>query len=268
MKLEVEVVSEELVKPSSPTPANLRRYKLSFLDQVTADVYNPMVYLYELNGDPKFTELEIRNRLKSSLSAVLSHYYPLAGQVDYADFVIDCNDDGVPFIETRVKCKLHDVVSKSFPEDLNCLVPFELDRLDEISMGVQLNFFECGAIGLGICVSHKIADALSFFSVVNGWAAAARGVVEDLGRPHLVAARLFPPRNAALYNTRNSIARDRVARRFVVEGSKVEAIREKYAESAAMEGQRRPSRVEALSAFVYGRFLAAIKDESSAQTDR
>ncbi|XP_038886246.1 stemmadenine O-acetyltransferase-like [Benincasa hispida] len=268
MKLELEVTSEELVKPSSPTPANLRRYKLSFLDQVTADVYNPMVYFYQLNRDSNFTKIQIKNHLKNTLSAVLSDYYPLAGRVNYADFVIDCNDDGIPFLETRVKFNLHDVVSRSFPEDLNCLVPFELDRLNEISMGVQLNFFECGGIGLGVCVSHKIADALSFFSVVNSWARAARGEAEAIGRPHLVAAKLFPPRNAAVYNTGNSIVRDRVARRFVIDGSKVEAIREKYAERAAMEGQRRPTKVEALSAFIYGRFLAAIEDESSAQTDR
>ncbi|KAE8652046.1 stemmadenine O-acetyltransferase [Cucumis sativus] len=268
MKLEFEVISKELVKPSSPTPPNLRRYKFSFLDQVTADVYNPMVYFFQLNGDSNFTEIEIKTHLKTSLSAVLSDYYPLAGRVNYADFEIDCNDHGVPFLETRIKSTLHDVFSMSFPEDLNCLVPFELDRLNETSMGVQLNFFECGGIGLGVCVSHKIADALSFFSVVNIWARAARGEAEALGRAHLVAAKLFPPRNAGVYNTGNSIVRDRVARRFVVEGPKVEAIREQYAERAAMEGQRRPTRVEALSAFIYGRFLAAINDESSAQTDR
>lgn len=270
MKLEVEVISKEFVKPSSPTPENLRRYKFSFLDQVTADVYNPMVYFYEaLDSGPNFNAVEIKNRLKNSLSHVLSSYYPLAGRHhNDADSFIDCNDDGVPFLEARVKSNLYDVVRHSSPADLNDLLPFQLDQLNEISMGVQFNVFEFGGIALAICVSHKIADALSFFSVVNGWAVAARGAPEALGRPHIAAAKLFPPRNVSLYNTRNSIVRDRVARRFVLEGSKVEAIRAKYADSAAMEGQRRPSRVEALSAFIYSRFLAAINHESGAQPDR
>ncbi|CAK9316498.1 unnamed protein product [Citrullus colocynthis] len=263
MAVQIEVVSEETIKPSSPTPEHLRRYSLAFLDQVTVDVYNPMVYFYTAGSA---TPAEIADHLKKSLSDVLTHYYPLAGRVNYGEFFIDCNDDGVPFIETRVNCRLSDVINTPFPSELNKFLPFELDELDEISMGVQLNVFECGGVGVGICVSHKISDALSLFIVVNGWAAYCRGEKEAL-RAHLLSAELFPPTKTGLYNTRTSIFRQRVVRRYQIDAANVESIRAKYAECPAMENQRRPTRVEALSTFIYGRFIAAIKAVSSSRLE-
>ncbi|XP_038893435.1 stemmadenine O-acetyltransferase-like [Benincasa hispida] len=255
MAVEIQIISKETIKPSSPTPEHLRRYSLAFLDQVTVDVYNPMVYFYTAGSA---TPAEIANHLKKSLSDVLTHYYPLAGRVNYDEFFIDCNDDGIPFIETRVNCRLSDVMNTPFPSELNKFLPFELDELDEVSMGVQLNVFECGGVAVGICISHKISDALSFFIVVNGWAAYCRGEKEAL-RTHLSSAELFPPAKTGLYNTRTSIFRQRVARRYQIDAVNVESIRAKYAECPAMQNQRRASRVEALSAFIYSRFIAAIK---------
>ncbi|XP_022151916.1 vinorine synthase-like [Momordica charantia] len=265
MAVEIEVISKEMIKPFSPTPAHLRRCNMSFLDQVTTDVYNPMVYFYAPTAD--FDAAKIADHLKNSLSHVLTEFYPLAGRVNYGEFFIDCDDGGVPFIETRVNCRLSDVVGTPFPGELNKFLPFELDQLEEVSMGVQLNVFECGGVGVGICVSHKIGDALSFFTVVNGWAAFGRGEVEAL-RGHFASGELFPPTTTALYNTRNSIFRERVAKRYEINGANIEAIRAKYAESDAFENQRRPSRVESLSAFLYGRFIAAVKDECSDENGR
>ncbi|KGN51705.1 stemmadenine O-acetyltransferase [Cucumis sativus] len=264
MAVEIEIVSKETIKPSSPTPEHLRRYSLSFLDQVTVDVYNPMVYFYPAGGSA--TPAEISDHLKTSLSHVLTHYYPLAGKVNYDEFFIDCNDNGVPFIETKINCRLSDVMNTPFPSEVNKFLPFELDQLDEVSMGVQLNVFECGGVVIGICVSHKISDALSLFIVVNEWAAYCRGEKEVV-RAHLSSAELFPPTKTGLYNTRTSIFRQRVARRYEIDGENVESIRAKYAECSAMENQRRPSRVEALSAFIYSRFIAAIKAVSSSELE-
>ncbi|ONI30186.1 hypothetical protein PRUPE_1G235900 [Prunus persica] len=51
MKVEVEVISKEIIKPSSPTPDHLRYLQLSFLDQLAPPVYNPFVLFYEFNGE-------------------------------------------------------------------------------------------------------------------------------------------------------------------------------------------------------------------------
>lgn len=262
MKLEVDIISEDLIKPSTPTPPHLRRYTLSFIDQITVHIYAPALYFYQPNDpeDPDFA-IAFRNRVRSSLPDVLSHYPPLAGRPNYTSSYVDCNDTGVLFREARVNSRLVDVVRVVQPDDLNRLFPVELDQYNEELMGVQLTEFACGGVALATCISHKIADAMTLFSFNNNWAAVARGVKGVL-KPHMEGGKLFPPKTTS-YDSAMTIMRNRVARRVVFESSKVEAIREKYAKSEVMENQSRPSRVEALAAFVYSRFLAALKDDAS-----
>ncbi|KAK3038843.1 hypothetical protein RJ639_028565 [Escallonia herrerae] len=72
--LKVQVISNENVKPSSPTPHNLRTYKLSFLDQLIPAPYAPLVLFYpNLDGAGPLQILERLVVLKQSL------FYPLAG---------------------------------------------------------------------------------------------------------------------------------------------------------------------------------------------
>ena len=52
------------------------------------------------------------------------------------------------------------------------------------------------------------------------------------------------------------------------EASTIEAIRSKYEEKTSLEGEKRPSRVEALSSFIWGRYLAATSEEYSAKPDK
>ena len=164
--LSVEVFSKEIVKPSSPTPDDLHRYQLSFNDQMSPPVYNPMSLFYSPDGDTKFNVDDISDRLKKSLSEVLTLYYALAGCIK-DNTSIDCNDEGIPFLEARLDCQLSEVIQNPVPRELNNLVPFELDAHTDIAFGVQLNVFECGGIDIGACISHKVADALSYFVFVR-----------------------------------------------------------------------------------------------------
>nr|POE85906.1 salutaridinol 7-o-acetyltransferase [Quercus suber] len=69
--LSIEVISKETIKPSSPTPDHLNHYKLSFTDQLSPPVYNPMVLFYAPDhSDIEFNIDDISNRLKSSLSEI------------------------------------------------------------------------------------------------------------------------------------------------------------------------------------------------------
>nr|XP_011457541.1 PREDICTED: vinorine synthase-like [Fragaria vesca subsp. vesca] len=164
MKVYIEVVSKEIIKPSSPTPDHLRHYQFSFLDQLSPPVYNSLVLFYEFNGETQPRIPEISNHLKTSLSEVLTLFYPLAGRVKDNKF-IDCNDEGIPYLEAQVKnCKLADILKNPIPEELNKFVPFELDdTANEYALGIQLNIFECGGFAIGQCVSHKLADGSSYF---------------------------------------------------------------------------------------------------------
>ncbi|GMN49127.1 hypothetical protein TIFTF001_018286 [Ficus carica] len=260
--MEVKVISSEIIKPSSPTPVNLRRYRLSFLDQLARRAYSPFLYYYTLDnhaGAPNFIA-EISDKLKKSLSQALTLYYPLAGRfID--DGFLDCNDEGVPFIEANVTTKLSDVLENPILIELNNLLPFELDEIAELPFGVQLNVFQCGGIAVGLCFSHRIEDALSSLVFVRNWTAIARGDNDAVARPEFVSGDLFPPRDIGGYDRSIAIKKNMcttyITKRFVFDAPKIEALRAKYEERNMVMKPRRLSRVVAVSVFLWNRFMAA-----------
>ncbi|XP_022775627.1 vinorine synthase-like [Durio zibethinus] len=265
MKLKVEVMSKEIIKPSSPTPDALCHYQLSFLDQISPPVYNPLILFYPMTKcNIQVNKIKLIDHLKQSMSNALTYFYPLAGRINHNLFV-DCNDEGVPFLEAQVPCQLSDVVENAVPSELNKLLPSVLDDAEELPLGIQLNIFECGGIGIGVCISHKIADALSLFTYVNTWAAISRGDQSFIVSPELISAKLFPPKNILGYEPRIGISTERiVTKRFVFSASKIQEIKAKCTNSstATTGNQKGPSRIEALSAFIWSRFVASTKAKS------
>ncbi|PON64725.1 Transferase [Parasponia andersonii] len=266
--MKVEVFSNEFIKPSSPTPDHLRRYQFSFLDQLSPCSYNPFIYFYALNDENESNIANITLKLKKSLSQVLTLYYPLAGRFTNDNFV-DCNDYGILFLEARVvKSQVSDVLSNTVPcELLNKLFPFQLDEIAELPLGVQLNIFESGGIALGVCISHRLADALSCLVFIRSWMAIARGEENGVVRPEFVSVELFPPINTGGYDPHIFMSKlsTIVTKRFVFEAPIVEALRSKYdteARTSEENNTKRPSRVEAVSTFIWSRFMAATKLES------
>ncbi|BBH01525.1 hypothetical protein Prudu_011817 [Prunus dulcis] len=102
MNVQVEVISKEIIKPSSPTPNPLRHYKLFFLDQLTPSSYTSLVFFYEFNGETQPAINEVSKHLKKSLAKVLTLFYRLAGRVKIDDHFVDCNDEGIAYLEAQV----------------------------------------------------------------------------------------------------------------------------------------------------------------------
>lgn len=171
--MKVEVIERDCIKPSSPTPNHLRKHELSFLDQVAPPIFMPMLLFYPATsyGDDE-TPLSA-SRVKQSLSETLTQFYPLAGRIIDNAFV-NCNDEGTPFVEARVKCLLSDVVSQPDPNQLNKLLPCDLECVVDFVLAVQANIFDCGGMAIGVCISHKVADALSLVMFLNSWASISR----------------------------------------------------------------------------------------------
>ncbi|XP_030496406.2 stemmadenine O-acetyltransferase [Cannabis sativa] len=267
--VEIEVISNEIIKPYSPTPDDLRHYKLSFLDQISPKVYNPLLFFYELksddpNDDHSHHNLNnnMINHLKKSLSKVLTQFYPLAGRFK-DDLFVDCNDQGVPFLETKVKGQsFSEAIKAPIPSDHNKFLPFKLDEVGEFALGVQLNIFENGGIAIGLCTSHKIADALSCIMFVKTWAAIARcddQTHDTITQPEFISATLFPPKDMGSYNQNIGITRtDIIAKRFVFDARAIKALKTKLISDEI----KAPSRVEALSSFIWSRFVAATSPNS------
>ncbi|KAI3452627.1 hypothetical protein Pfo_009291 [Paulownia fortunei] len=256
MEVEIEVISKEIIKPSSPTPKSLQKYQLSFLDQIAPPIFMPLVYFYPT--DSRLANSEKSNHLKKSLSQVLSRFYPLAGRL-VDDLYVDCSDQGAPYVEAVANCNLSQVITNPIPRNMNKFLPYKVDDVQNLGMAVQVTYFHCGGIAVGLVVSHKIADALSFFLFANTWAAVARNENDaDVPHPKFEAAAIFPPRDVAGFKPSTGMVKEElVTKLFTFPASKISALRERYSHGAAEFPQPRPTRVEALSAFMWTRFVSA-----------
>ncbi|CAL5347831.1 unnamed protein product [Camellia sinensis] len=263
--MKVVVTSKQTIKPSNQTPHYLCQLKLSFLDQKQQPHYLPFVYFYA-SGLNKATSVRRRSeKLKKSLSETLSWFYPLAGRVKDNLFV-DCNDEGVPFLEVQVESSLDHVVGQSnCNSQLNNLFPYpDFDDAGDLLLAVQVNFFQCGGMAIGLCTSHKIADGLSIVMFMKFWAAVSRGDHSNLVYPQFGLANIFPPtlnpnpnyHKHGVGTTKNKIT----AKSFMFSDSAISTLKAKYTPTTATIVN--PTRVEALSTFIWYRYKAATQGEA------
>ncbi|KAJ4721652.1 Vinorine synthase-like [Melia azedarach] len=128
--MEITIISTEIIKPSSPTPAHLRTHKFFLPDNFGSNEYFSMILFY--SSTQSKDAMKISSHLKNSLSKTLTYYYPLAGQnKDGAS--IDCNDHGAFFIETQVAVgDMSELLQKNDSNLFKQLVP-----LNEVAGGAN-----------------------------------------------------------------------------------------------------------------------------------
>ncbi|XP_021902545.1 BAHD acyltransferase BIA1-like [Carica papaya] len=268
--MEVEIISQENIKPSSPTPQHLRLFKLSLLDQFLPSSYIPLLLFYDFskNGSHctnnhlhhQHSTLERLQLLKKSLSETLTLFYPLAGKMkDYCS--IDCDDEGANFLEARVNCTLHQFLSEPDLLLLHKFLPCQPFLLRGSIAGayvtnIQVNVFECGGIAIGMCVSHKIVDGAALGNFLEVWSANARDNtcnknidIGDLLSVSFVSTSLFPAKEAlGLGDFASEIwgswlkEGKFVTRRFVFDAPAIASLKDRA---------RSSTRVEAVSALIW-----------------
>ncbi len=214
MVMHVEIISEEIIKPSSPTPHHLRNFKLSFLDQIAPLIYIPIIFFYHSNHEVGVDPFDRSRLLKKSLAETLTRFYPLAGTPINEDFSINCNDEGADYIQARVPCKLLQVVDNPNAKDLIQLLPFKpyhscTEFGKEVLLAIQYNIFECGGVAIAVCVSHKIADGTSAVTFVNAWAGTSQGASEIIS-PSFDAAIHFPRRDTTGFMLNEAISKEKI----------------------------------------------------------
>ncbi|KAL7117680.1 hypothetical protein ACP275_03G088000 [Erythranthe tilingii] len=170
--MDVQILSVERVKPSSPTPNHLRNYKLCLLDQLFPVAYAPIVFFY---SDTNYRVLDKISKLKKSLSETLSRFFPLAGTIVDDDLSIDCDDQGASFTTAKVDCRLNDYLGNPNLELIAKFLPCELTTTGLLLpvTNVQASVFECGGIAIGVCISHKILDGTALSTFLKSWASVA-----------------------------------------------------------------------------------------------
>ncbi|CAL8994039.1 unnamed protein product [Prunus brigantina] len=268
--MRIQVIERDCIKPSSPTPPHLRKHELSFLDQIATPNFMPMILFYTNNNNGRRgNDVKIySDRVKQSLSEILTQYYPLAGRV-IDNAYVNCNDQGIHYVQAQVNCSLSNVISQPDPNQLNKLLPYDLDNEGDLILAVQVNIFDCGGMAIGICISHKIVDAFSFITFLHSWASVSRGDCDiknsSISPPLFDVATLFPPRSISGFKPSTGITRENiVTKRFVFSASMVSSLRSKYTENNSNE--RYPTRIEALSCFIWARFIASTQGEPNPKT--
>lgn len=206
----MELISQEFIKPVSPTPNHLKSYEYSVLDQLAPSNYTPILLYYPPPNDhnnqlePKEAINSSRlNHLKKSLSQILAHYYHLAGRLRNNSASVDCNDEGVPFLEAFVHNQRLEDILKNPDENYEAIKSFLPLTTESFSSSflllVQVTSFECGGIVVGVSATHKILDASSIITFLTDWATLARQDDDPNNNfvlPQLVPlAKFLPPGN-------------------------------------------------------------------------
>lgn len=269
---QVEIILKEYIKPSSPTPLHLKHQNLSFIDRLPTPIYLPFILFYQNHASSDRSQ--ISQQLKLSISQALTKFYPLAGRIQ-DDVFVDCNDSGALFIEAQVHSSLSEATQNFVIEEFNHYLPIkpyeiiENSLRNDVPLAVQISFFECGGMSVGVCISHRIADALSVVMFLNSWAAICRGSDDrEILTPNFdVGCLHFPPPEDVPRAPLISVADKQkiVAKRFVFSKEKLERIKE-LASSDSTSTIRDPTRVEALSAFICKNFIEVNRSKLDSET--
>ncbi|XWS58977.1 hypothetical protein CRYUN_Cryun08bG0080800 [Craigia yunnanensis] len=238
-KMKVEILSRKTIKPSVPTPHHLRTFNLSVLDQdVLAIHYGSVVFFYPSDTSTSLSISQKSHSLKNSLSKILLHFYPLAGQVKDA-VTIECNDQGACFIEAISGCQLKDFLTHPDPDRLKELVPSTDPKTIRSTLAcillVQLTSFACGGTAVAVSVSQKFADASSFCTFMQSWTAMSGREYGRVVMPKLVGASLLPPLDTLITSIPPPTTRNCKTKRFVFHESQIANLKAQVA--AAMEQQ-------------------------------
>lgn len=263
--MEVQIISEELIKPSSPTPQDLKTFKLSLLGQLIPPPHTPVILFYDPNSEPEpcFDAPGILDQLRKSLPQILARFYPLAGKIRDG-LHIECVNGGARFVEATVNMSLPQFLTDLDLILLNKLIPceFTYDECRELAhaANIQVNVFQGGGIAIAICNTHKLHDAAAIRAFLMEWAAATQGggdgdshgsvaADEDL----VAAAKLFPANDLWLRDTAKNIFTSMfkpgncVTKRFLFRGPAIEALIAK----GVGRNVKNPTRVEAISGFLW-----------------
>ncbi|XP_071711491.1 shikimate O-hydroxycinnamoyltransferase-like [Rutidosis leptorrhynchoides] len=175
--MKITIRKSTMVKPAKETPKT--RLWSSNLDMVAPNVHTPSVFIYRSNGSPNFFDAKV---MKESLSRTLVAFYPMAGRViedEHGRIEIDCQGQGVLFVEAESKGVLEDLGDFAPTSDFNKLIPvvdYSLPTESNPILVLQVTHFKCGGVVLGVGMQHYAADGTTGVHFLNTWSDMARGL--------------------------------------------------------------------------------------------
>ncbi|XP_050211792.1 stemmadenine O-acetyltransferase-like [Mercurialis annua] len=263
-KMQVDIISRELIKPSSPIILQTKKpFKFALFNQLTPITYTPFIFFYPTTSSSSPNNVaQTLVHLKETLSQTLDLYYPFSGRV-VDNSHIDHFDEGIPLIIARINgLVLSEFLKNPRLELMNEFVPFKpytkVTDMGVPQMGFQVSVFSCGGIAIGCSASHKLIDAPTGAAFLHAWSTLTRtGSLSSVVKPNCDEASVyFPPKNPfpqehlALMETLWFTEGNYVSKRFVFNANAIATLRIK-ARGEGNEKKRPPSRIEALSCFIW-----------------
>nr|AEM63675.1 hydroxycinnamoyl CoA shikimate/quinate hydroxycinnamoyl transferase [Platycodon grandiflorus] len=192
--MKIEVRESTMVKPAEETP--IKTLWNSNVDLVVPNFHTPSVYFYRPNGSANFFDAKV---LKDALSQILVPFYPMGGRLKRDEdgrIEIDCNGEGVLFVEAETDGVVDDFGDFAPTLELRKLIP-SVDYSLEISaiplLVLQVTYFKCGGVSLGVGMQHHVADGASGLHFINTWSDMARGL--DVTLPPFIDRTLLRARD-------------------------------------------------------------------------
>ncbi|KAG5557269.1 hypothetical protein RHGRI_007511 [Rhododendron griersonianum] len=244
----------------------MRNFKFSLLDQFSPELYIPVILFYPIN-DPRLNISQTLNHLKRALSETLTRFYPFAGRIK--DLVsIDCNDEGVVYVEAQASCHLSKFLANPDIQLINKLLPCNPNHKEEnysSLVALQVTVFSCGGIVIGCGMFHKVGDGTTMGVFLNSLAETFRRQdnqssdtstnIDFTPGSSLFPCQSLPTGLLSFFDKFYFVHQKINTRRFVFTAESLAALKSK----SASESIPNPTRVEALTAFLWKRFMAASK---------
>ncbi|XP_058758207.1 benzyl alcohol O-benzoyltransferase-like [Vicia villosa] len=192
----------EFVTPSKPTPHEIKL--LSDIDDQDGLRFQiPVIQFYKY--DPKMAGKDPVDVIRKALAKTLVFYYPFAGRLREGPgrkLMVDCNEEGVLFIEAAADVSLKDfgdALQPPFPclEELLFDVPGSSEVLNTPVMVIQVTRLNCGGFICALRLNHTMSDAAGLTQFIGALGEISRGMkqpsIPPLWHRELLNAR-NPPR--------------------------------------------------------------------------
>ncbi|KAI4312518.1 hypothetical protein MLD38_037324 [Melastoma candidum] len=176
-QLVINVLESTMVKPAGETPHHFLWN--SNIDLVGRHGYSNTIYFYRPNGVPGFFNAEA---MKEALGKALVMFYPMAGWLrrdEAGRLEVGCNGEGSLFVVAETTSTIDDLGDFTPSLKLGKLIPME-DFSGGLSscpvLLLQVTYFRCGSVSLGVGLHHLVADGPSAIHFLNAWSDIARGL--------------------------------------------------------------------------------------------
>ncbi|KAF5726974.1 putative Anthranilate N-benzoyltransferase protein [Tripterygium wilfordii] len=173
----INVKESNMVRPAEKTPQ--KGLWNANVDLVVPRFHTPSVYFYRPTGASNFFDPRV---LKEALSKALVPFYPMAGRLrrdEDGRIEINCNAEGVQLDVAETNSVIDDFGDFAPTMELKQLIP-PVDYSGDISsfplLVLQITYFKCGGVSLGVGMQHHVADGFSGLHFVNTWSDMSRGL--------------------------------------------------------------------------------------------